>query len=154
MAEVNTVTGTVTAVTEATYVAQRLEEAGRSLLAMPRSGYTTAMRCGMPDPIHTAIEAYGWSAETVRVRRPTADEIDNMDEAFAWLRYIPGDRYVLRRIVGARALVHPVTDRHLFPWRRLGDVLGADYRAVQRWHAEAIGLIVAELHRRGFYFPP
>ena len=53
----------------------------------------------------------------------------------------------MRRIVGARSLVHPVTDRHLFPWRRLGGALGADHKAVQRWHAEGIGLIVAALNR-------
>jgi hypothetical protein len=55
------------------------------------------------------------------------------------------DRYVLRRIVGARSLVHPITDRHLFPWRRLGKALGADHKAVQRWHAQGIGMIVEAL---------
>jgi len=53
---------------------------------------------------------------------------------------------VLRRIVGARALVSPLTDRHLFPWRRLAAVLGADHKAVQRWHAQAIALLVASLN--------
>jgi hypothetical protein len=47
--------------------------------------------------------------------------------------------------VGARSLVHPVTDRHLFPWRRLGKALGSDHKAVQRWHAQGIALIVAGL---------
>jgi hypothetical protein len=68
-----------------------------------------------------------------------------MDEALAWIPMIPQDRYVLRRVVGARSLVHPITDRHLFPWRRLGAVLGADHKAVQRWHAQGIALIVASL---------
>ena len=38
-----------------------------------------------------------------------------MDEAMAWISLIPLDRYVLRRIVGARSLVHPITERHLYP---------------------------------------
>ncbi len=66
-----------------------------------------------------------------------------MDEALGWIALIPRERYVLRRIVGARALVSPVTERHLFSWRRLGGVLGADHKAVQRWHAQGIGLLVA-----------
>jgi len=55
---------------------------------------------------------------------------------------------VLRRIVGARSLVHPITQRHLFPWRRLAASIGADHKAVQRWYAQGIELIVAALNRR------
>ena len=43
---------------------------------------------------------------------------------------------MLRRIVGARSLVHPMTGRHLYSWRRLGTAIGADHKAVQRWHAQ------------------
>lgn len=68
-----------------------------------------------------------------------------MDEALDWIPSIPRDRYVLRRIVGSRALVSPITERHLFPWRRLAVLLGADHKAVQRWHAQAIDLLVAHL---------
>jgi hypothetical protein len=73
-----------------------------------------------------------------------------MDEALGWIALIPKERYVLRRIVGARCLVSPVTERHLFSWRRLGGVLGADHKAVQRWHAQGVDMIVAAvgaLHR-------
>jgi hypothetical protein len=73
-----------------------------------------------------------------------------MDEAMGWIGLIPDDRYVLRRIVGARSLVSPMTDRHIFPWRRLGAAIGADHKAVQRWHAEGIGLIVAALAASGY----
>jgi hypothetical protein len=65
-----------------------------------------------------------------------------MDQAFGWLALIPADRYVLRRIVSARSLVSPLTLRHLFSWRRLGLLLGADHKAVQRWHGQGVGLIV------------
>jgi hypothetical protein len=59
-----------------------------------------------------------------------------------WITLIPAERYVLRRIVGARSLVSPVTERHLYSWRRLGEVLGADHKAVQRWHAQGIDMLV------------
>jgi len=44
--------------------------------------------------------------------------------------------------------VSPVTDRHLFAWRRLAAAIGADHKAVQRWHAQGIDIIVAGLNRR------
>ena len=77
---------------------------------------------------------------------PSGEKIDRMDEAMAWISLIPADRYVLRRIVGARSLIHPISDRHLFPWRRLAVTLGADHKAVQRWHAQGIAMIVKALH--------
>jgi hypothetical protein len=49
------------------------------------------------------------------------------------------------RFVDARSLVSPITDRHLFTWRRLGTLLGADHKAIQRWHAQGIDLIVKAL---------
>jgi hypothetical protein len=68
-----------------------------------------------------------------------------MDEALDWIPRIPQSRFVLRRIVGARALISPVTERHLFPWRRLAALLGADHKAIQRWHAQGIDLIVSSI---------
>ena len=138
---------------DASYVVACLEEAGMTLLALPMSGYSLSVKCGMPQVVHTAIEAYGWEVERMRVPTPSARKISEMDRTLAWISLIPVERYVLRKIVGARALVNPVTDRHLFPWRRLGRHLGADHRAVQQWHAQAIDLIVAGLRRTKFIFP-
>jgi hypothetical protein len=44
--------------------------------------------------------------------------------------------------------VHPITERHLYPWRRVATAIGADHKAVQRWHAQGIDLIVAALNRK------
>ena len=133
---------------DADYAIYRLEEAGATLLALPGTGWTTRLRSSSIQIVRTALEAYGWEAARIRPAVPSADKIDRMDEAMGWLLLIPLDRYVLRRIVGARSLVHPITDRHLFPWRRLGVVLGTDHKAVQRWHAQGIGMIVTALNRR------
>jgi hypothetical protein len=97
------------------------------------------------DIVHTALEAYGWDAPPLRAPAPSALAISRMDEAFGWLALIPESRFVLRRILGARALVHPLTGRYLFPWRRLAGVLGADHKSVQRWHGEAVKLLVGTL---------
>jgi hypothetical protein len=130
---------------DADYLIYRLEEAGATLLALPGSGWSTRLRGSSIEIVRTALEAYGWGTALIRPAIPSANKIDRMDEAMAWISLIPQDRYVLRRVVGARSLVHPITDRHLFPWRRLGTALGADHKAVQRWHAQGIALILAEL---------
>jgi hypothetical protein len=133
---------------DADYVVYRLEEAGATLLALPGSGWTTRLRTSQIEIVRTALEAYGWESATIRPVVPAAAKIDRMDEAMGWLTLIPDDRFVLRRIVGARGLVHPISDRHLFPWRRLGVILGADHKAVQRWHAQGIAMIVEGLRQR------
>ena len=134
-------------------VIRRLEEAGRTMLALPSGGYSTRLRTSRLDVVRSALENYGWDsgrdsgAGQTRLRPPVppAEAITRMDEALGWIALIPADRYVLRRIVGARSLVSPVTERHLFAWRRLGLLLGADHKAVQRWHAQGIALLVAGL---------
>jgi len=127
------------------YVVYRLEEAGATLLALPGTGWSTRLRSSKLEIVQTALEAYGWTAAKIRPAVPSSEKITRMDEALGWIPFIPLDRYVLRRVVGARSLVHPLTDRHLYPWRRLGAALGADHKAVQRWHAQGIGMIVKAL---------
>jgi len=126
-------------------VVARLESAGGTLLALPGWGYSTRLRQMNFDIVHSALEAYGWQPAGARPPMPSAADISLMDEAFAWLALIPEQKYVLRRILGARALVHPVTGRHLYPWRRLAALLGADHKSVQRWHGQAVAMLVAAL---------
>jgi hypothetical protein len=132
---------------DAAFVIGRLEEAGATLLALRNTGWTTKLRTSNIEIVRTALENYNWEEQRVRPAVPSSAKITRMDEAMGWISVIPLDRYVLRRIVGARSLVHPVSERHLFPWRRLGVALGADHKAVKRWHVQAIGMIVAALDR-------
>ncbi len=126
------------------FVTYRLEEAGATLLALPKGGYTTAMRVSHLDVVQDACEGFGAEGRgRLRPPVPSASKITRMDEALGWIVLIPRERYVMRRIVGARSLVSPVTERHLFSWRRLGEVIGADHKAVQRWHAQGIDMLVA-----------
>jgi hypothetical protein len=136
---------------DAEYIIYRLEEAGQALLALPAGGYSTRLRTTRIDIVRSALEGYGWdNARNERGRlspaAPDSARVTRMDEALAWIPLIPHNRYVLRRIVGARSLVSPVTERHLFTWRRLGSLLGADHKAIQRWHAQGIDLIVAAVN--------
>jgi hypothetical protein len=133
---------------DASLVVARLEEAGRTLLALPHTGYTTRLKTSAIEMIRNAIEGDSWTSVGARLRPavPSSAGITRMDEALGWIPMIPLDRYVLRRIVGARALINPLTDRHLYPWRKLGTLVGADHKAVQRWHGQGINLIVEALN--------
>jgi hypothetical protein len=133
---------------DAKLVVARLEEAGRTLLALPHTGYTTRLKTSAIEIIRSAIEGDSCANVGGRLRPavPSSAGITRMDEALAWIPLIPLDRYVLRRIVGARALINPLTDRYLYPWRKLGTLVGADHKAVQRWHGQGIGLIVEALN--------
>lgn len=128
-------------------VIARLEEAGSTLLAMRLLGVAPAgMRSSMPEVLHDAIEAYGWEPEPIRAPIPGADAISRMDEAWSWLALVPNNKRVLRRIVAARSLVHPIRGDHCVTWQRVGTIIGAEYRAAKRWHADGIACIVGGLN--------
>ncbi len=126
---------------------ERLEEAGRTLLALPHTGPSTRLVQSGMEWVRDASESYGHERARLRPAVPGAAQITRMDQALGWISLIPLDKYVLRRVVGARSLVHPMTGRHLFTWRRLGTAIGADHKAVQRWHAQGVALIVAALRQ-------
>lgn len=109
-------------VIDADYVVSRLEEAGAAVLALHGCGWITQLRSS--SIVRAAPEAYRPKKARIWGVIPSDAKIDRMDEALCWLLYIPQDRYILRHIVGARSLVHPSTNHHLFTWRRLSVVLG------------------------------
>ncbi len=129
-------------------VIYRLEEAGQTLLCLPARGHTTALRQTRHQYLAEAIETFTAEVDAPpKMPTPSAARITRMDQALSWIPLIPDDRLVLRRIVGCRSLVSPLTERHLFTWRRLARLLGADHKAIQRWHATGIETIVASLNR-------
>ena len=97
--------------------------------------------------LDTAAEAYGTAPGRLRPPVPSAARISRMDVALGWLALVPDDKYVMRRIVASRMLVSPHTGRHLFPWRRLATLLGADHKAIQRWHAQCVAQLVVALSK-------
>ena len=150
---------------DAEFVTYRLEEAGATLLALPGSGpsMSRALPSAMPDVVLNAAESYGWSGMALRPCIPNAARITRMDEALGWILLIPLDPQrpgsgdlagkhggaQLRRIIGARCLVSPVTERHLFSWRRIGGMIGASHVAALQWHGRGIDVIVKALRAKG-----
>lgn len=131
---------------DAELVIYRLEEAGSTLLALPHAGHSTRMVQGGLEWVRTAKELDAMKAR-MRPARVTANAVSRMDEALSWVLLIPPDRYVLRRILHARCLVNPVSGRFVYSWRRVALAVGCDHKAAQRWHAQAVDMIVAALCR-------
>ena len=44
---------------------------------------------------------------------------------------------------------HGVAPNQLFTWRRLAVSVGADHKSVQRWHGQAVDMVVRGLAQRG-----
>ena len=139
---------------DAETVIARLEEAGATLLALPNSGPSTRLVQSGLEWIRDASEQVAQPLARLRPAIPDAAQITRMDQALAWIPLIPSDRYVLRRIVGARSLINPMNGRYLFSWRRVALAIGADHKAVQRWHAQGIDLIVDRLAVRPLCVKP
>ncbi len=114
----------------------------------------------MPDILPQALAAefgadFLLRAEPSRSRVPVPPPaaISAMDQALSWIRLLPGDTDLevkTRKLVWARLLVSPRTDRNLYSWKRLGDMLGCtDKTAKTRW-IDAVAGITAALNRPGF----
>jgi hypothetical protein len=134
------------------FVVDRLERAGATLLSMrTRSPYPPPYQCALPDPVRDIYDKWDWiraPSDTIDTRPPipNAAAIQSMEATYLWLQMIPDDRFVLRRIVGARSLVHPTrTDRPILSYRKLGGMLRCSYQAVINWHGQGIDLIVDRL---------
>jgi len=129
---------------------ERLEEAGATLLAMPQRGMGPRLRqVRWPETGDSEGTGIDGSDRCLRPSAPSAAQISRMDETFGWIGLIPGDRVVLRRIVHARSLVSPLSGRHIYSWRKVAALLGADHRAVQRWHLNGLCLILDGLRELG-----
>ncbi len=122
----------------------RLEDAGRTLIALPGKGcYPAQIGSSWPAVVHDMAEAYGYGEAEIRPPVPSAKAISGMDEAFAWVGLIDERLTHHRKIVLMRAMVHPISDRHLFSWRRIGRLFNWHHETVRTWHAVGIDRIVA-----------
>jgi hypothetical protein len=128
---------------DAAFVIASLEDATMTALALP-AGFSTRMAQSQPDVVQDITEAYGYSDARIRRAIPGANKITAMDLIFSWLPLIKNR--AKRRIVCLRAITHFGSGKPK-SWRSIADLVGADPKSVQGWHAEAIAQIVAALGR-------
>ena len=135
---------TAEALSEADII-ERLHEAGKTALSLPKGRYGPSQSVTMNiDVVRAVNESYGWNAIPHRFM-PSPAEISRMEEALGWLELI--DNKVVRQIVALRAFIHPITKRNTYSWRRLGIMLGADHKSIMCWHAKGIKKIILALDR-------
>lgn len=129
-------------------VAERLEEAARTLKALPAGGcFPQGLGARWPEPVRSFWET--WNALPDRAARerdaaerndrpavPSAGAIDRMDETLAWLAWVPERRKV--RVLWARALgVRPTT---------LARTLGCHRDTVTAWQRQGLEAIARRLN--------
>ena len=137
---------------DAETVILRLEEAGRTLIALPnRHCFPASTGSSWPPIVHEAVEAYGYGEVEIRPPVPSAQAITRMDEAYCWVGHIDARLTSHRKIVLLRSLVHPVSERHQFSWRKIGQKFGWSHEAVRIWHAQGIDRIVTGVNGTVLY---
>ncbi|MCG8548665.1 MAG: DUF6362 family protein [Alphaproteobacteria bacterium] len=143
-------------------VQHRLEDAGRTLMALPlhRGALPADCRSRWPEVMRGAEDAFAalvgagpdvkqdFASDRLQVRiTPSARAVGRMDEVLDWLWYLEDARK--RRLCLARALVHPVSDRHVVSYRKLGRIFGLHHDTVRIWHDRALSEIAQALSRDG-----
>jgi hypothetical protein len=143
-------------------VRQRLEDAGRTLMSLPlpsgslpkddRSRWPDVVR-GYEDAFVALIGAsdevkQDFSMQHNRVRAsPSARSVGRMDEVLEWLWRFTDPRK--RRLCLARALIHPVSGRHVVSYRKLGRMFGLHHETIRAWHDRALADIAGALTKAG-----
>jgi hypothetical protein len=132
--------------TDTQIVISRLEDAGATLQALHG---TSRWPTVSPNPVfaiaRVALAEDCWAEMRTRLPIPPETSIDRMIETHTWLEFIPADQYAIRRLVVMRSLLHPVTQRHLFPWNQLASRFHTNRKGIQAQHAKGIDMIVAAL---------
>ncbi|SHJ68607.1 hypothetical protein SAMN02745194_03117 [Roseomonas rosea] len=130
-------------------VEMRLCDATDTLRAIPGRGcFPAGFRTNWPAEALAMAEGAPGVDEDLPRRVPTARQIDQMDEAFRWISYIPETHVDHRRIVLLRSLISVRQKKHLMSWRQIGEKMGMEHRTVQRRFAQGIGWICQELYRQ------
>ena len=118
-------------------IRERLEEAGATLLALPGGDMPNqGVRVSWPDFPRDVQQSYGYGARKLRPPRPSSAAIDQMDESFRWLALVPNITH--RKLLGLRAMVDPISGRHLYSWEACGEKLGCHRVSAAAWHERAL----------------
>ena len=129
-------------------------------LPLPKGALPGRVRSGWPATAQRVEDAFAamigasdeirrdFSDDRHRLRLPpSARALADMDESLQWLWYLGDPRK--RRLCLARSLRHPVSDRYIVSYRRLGKLFDLHHDTVRLWHDRALGEIAQALNREG-----
>lgn len=83
---------------------------------------------------------------SLRATSPSKDDIPIMDTILTWPNRC--EKVLIRRVLHARSLVNPITDRHVYGWTRLGKLLQSDRKTIKRWHETGLEETADKLNDR------
>lgn len=139
-------------------VRERLDDAGRTLVALPlpKGERPQGVRSQWPETARQAEDAFfalvgaddqikqDFSRDHNAVRVvPNARAVARMEEVLNWLWYLNDERK--RRLCLARALIHPVSDRRVVSFRKLGRIFGLHHDTMRVWHDRALSELAQAL---------
>jgi len=119
-----------------------LEWAGLRLVAITVRGTKPAgFRVAWPDFAQDKWEVTNFRAATaIRIPSPPPNEVTIMDSI---LRLPDFCRvFGVRRVIQYRALIHPISGRHIQSWDKIAAKLSTDKRTVRRWHEKGLEEII------------
>lgn len=120
-----------------------LEWAGSKLLAMHiASPAPKGYKVAWPEYATDHKTAYGYTGNRLKAAEPRSVEIELMDKLLLFPNLISD--VTIRRIVNARSLVTPVSNRYVYSWTKLGYMIHVDPRRVVRLHQK--GLVEISSH--------
>lgn len=137
-------------------IKQRLEEAGKTLLRtpMPVNGFPFGHKSGWPDIVRNMSDLFEalvgmspeqlkqfWDQENMVRMRPSAKQIQHMEETLP-LFYVIEDKRK-RDITFARSLIHPLSERHIVSYAKLGKKYGIHKDTIRKWHHAGLDEILA-----------
>lgn len=121
-----------------------LNWAGAKLLALQLSSpLPKGPHSSWPEYAQDYKQAYGYTGEKLKAPIPRAKEIELMDQILLLPALI--SEVDLRRIVNARSLTTPVSNRHLYSWTKLSFMLRTNPRLVARSYARGLLEIIYKL---------
>ncbi|WP_459774282.1 DUF6362 family protein [Asaia astilbis] len=131
-------------------IGEWLDEAALTLAALPATGLRPAgAGSGWPDYVRE-LEDLGWDRESDDfLPRPGADQVERLDHVLTWVPLIEDRK--LRAVVNMRLIVHPISGRHRWEWRKIGNKLGANHKTIQAWHQRACAVIAKKIRPDAFF---
>lgn len=123
-----------------------LEWAGAKFLSLNLSSpLPRGPRVSWPAFAQNHRTAYGYTQERLRAAHVTGHEVTLMDQ----LLLLPGlvTNITTRRIINARILVTPVSNRYVYSWVRLAHMLHSDRRKIARLYDNGLSEIIRRLEQ-------
>ena len=121
-----------------------LEWAGERLLTLQVSGTKPqSYRSFWPDYPDDPNTAYGYTGLQLRTPSPSSPDISLMDEVLNLVLLTP--IILQRRVINARALVHPLNGRHLYSWTKIAKLIHSTPWTVKDLHKRGLGIIAIKV---------